>query len=109
MSPKGRELHKSMEYLKLVAVSTGEPTYWPTDGRKIPDVIDFFITKNINKRYLNVRSCLELSSDHSPVLTMSSKVFEKEKSCILCNKRTDWEYFRLQVKRNIKLNNIFKN
>lgn len=32
---------------------------------------------------------------------MRSKVFEKEKSCILCNKRTDWEYFRLQVKETL--------
>lgn len=28
-------------------------------------------------------------------------MFEKEKSCILCNKRTDWEYFRLQVKETL--------
>ncbi|KMQ86445.1 reverse transcriptase [Lasius niger] len=102
LSPKGRELHKAMEYLKLDSVSTGKPTYWPTDKRKIPDTIDFYITKNISKRYLKTKSCLELSSDHSPVLlTLSSKVLEKEKPCIFSNKRTDWEYFRLQVEETL--------
>lgn len=102
LSPKGRKLHKAMEYLKLDSVFTGEQTYWPTDRRKIPDTIDFYITKNINKRYLKAKSCLELSSDHSPVLlTLSSKVLEKEKPCILSNKRTDWEYFRLQVEETL--------
>lgn len=78
MSPKGKELYKSMEFLKHKAVSTGEPTYWPIDRRKIPDV-DFCIIQNINKQYLNAKSCLELSSDHSPW----TAVFKKEKPCIL--------------------------
>ena len=29
-----------------------EPTYWPTDTNKIPDLLDFFITKNISPRYV---------------------------------------------------------
>lgn len=63
-------------------------------------MIDFFIVKN--KRYLKVQSCLELSSDHSPILlTVYTKVFEKEKSCVLCNRKTDWTYFRDQVENTL--------
>ncbi|XP_011063431.1 PREDICTED: RNA-directed DNA polymerase from mobile element jockey-like [Acromyrmex echinatior] len=102
MSPKGRELCKAMENLNLESASKVEPTYWPTDRRKIPDVIDFYVIKNINKRYLKVQSCLELSSDHSPVLlSVCSKVFKKEKPCVLCNRRTDWTYFREQVEKTL--------
>ncbi|XP_018368700.1 PREDICTED: nardilysin-like [Trachymyrmex cornetzi] len=104
MSPKGRELHKAMENLNLEPASKGEPTYWPTDRRKIPDVIDFYVIKNINKRYLKVQSCLELSSDHSPVLlTVRSEVLKKEKPCVLSNGRTDWTYFREQIEKTLNI------
>jgi len=34
-------------------VSTGDPTYWPTDRKKIPDLLDFGITRGINtKKFL---------------------------------------------------------
>lgn len=104
MTPKGRELYKAMGNLNLHSVSTGEPTYWPTDRRKIPDVIDFYITKSISKQYLKAKSCLDLSSDHSPVLlTLSSKVIEREKACVLCNKKTDWVCYKQQVEETLNM------
>lgn len=27
--------------------SAKKPTYWPIDPKKIPDLLDFFITKNV--------------------------------------------------------------
>jgi len=45
-----------------------EPTYWPTDGKKIPDLLDFGITKGISKNSSSTESCLDLSSDHSPII-----------------------------------------
>lgn len=36
ITPKGRELLKRMTNMKLELISTGEPTYWPTDRQKIP-------------------------------------------------------------------------
>jgi hypothetical protein len=69
-------------------LSTGQPTYWPTDRRKIPDVIDFCITKGISNNYLKAESCLDLSSDYSPVIiTYSTQILRKQKPPALHNKR----------------------
>ena len=52
----------------LNCYSNGTPTYWPTDRRKIPDVIDFIITRKINPSQITTAPSLDLSSDHSPTL-----------------------------------------
>jgi hypothetical protein len=55
----------------------GKPTYWPTDPGKIPDLIDFHITKNISSNYIQIEDNLELGSDHSPiVLTLSESIIQ---------------------------------
>jgi len=46
--PRGRELFKVVENLGLGIVSSGHPTYWPSDNGKIPDLLDFCITKGIS-------------------------------------------------------------
>jgi hypothetical protein len=53
-------------------LSSGEPTYWPTDLNKLPDLLDFCITKGIHSNFATAKSCFELSSDHSPVLVSLS-------------------------------------
>lgn len=94
-NPRGRNLLTCMNGGNLNHFSTGEPTYWPTDIQKTPDLLDFFVTKGISHNYLNIASSLDLSSDHSPViLTASSTVLKRESPPILCNKRTDWARFR---------------
>jgi hypothetical protein len=30
---------------------TGEPTYWLSDRNKLPDVVDFFVTKGIPQNF----------------------------------------------------------
>lgn len=61
----------------LEAVSTGEPIYWPTDSRKILDVINFCVVKEIHKRYMKAKSSIDLSSDHSPIIfTLCRKLLE---------------------------------
>lgn len=104
VTPRGRELLKSILHMKLDVISTGEPTYWPTDRRKIPDVIDFCIIGGISREYFNAKSCLELSSDHSPVIiTINKKIPVKGKPAILTNKNTDWENFRRLLEQSIQL------
>jgi exonuclease III len=68
ISPRGREVLKTMEQLNLNHISTGEPTYWPSDCNKLPDLPDFLVTKGIPRDSALPTSCLDLSSDHSPVL-----------------------------------------
>ncbi|KYN19915.1 hypothetical protein ALC57_07684, partial [Trachymyrmex cornetzi] len=47
-------------------LSTGQPTYWPTDRRKILDYIDFCIIKGIVSSYLTIELYFELLS--SPII-----------------------------------------
>lgn len=44
-TPKGKELYTAIRITGCEFISTGKPTYWPSDVTKIPDLIDFFITK----------------------------------------------------------------
>lgn len=79
----------------LRVISTGQPTYWPTDRNKVPDLIDFFMVKGFSENYFVSSSSLELSSDHSPVLaTLSSEIMLKPRKCTLHNNKTDWNRFR---------------
>lgn len=102
---RGKNLKKSIDFNHLTVISTGEPTYWPSDMKKTPDLVDFFVTKGINNHYMKVESSLDGSSDHSPVLlTISSRIINITKPETLSNNHTDWEGFKQHVASNINLN-----
>lgn len=64
--------------------------YWPADSHKVPDLLDFFISRKISINYFNTEKCFDLSSDHSPViLTLSKKLIQKELNPTLTNKTTN--------------------
>ncbi|GBP11257.1 Probable RNA-directed DNA polymerase from transposon BS [Eumeta japonica] len=65
---QGRTLFNTITKMGLDVISSGEPTYWPSDRQKIPDVIDFGVTKNISRELVDVEASLDLSSDHSPTI-----------------------------------------
>ena len=67
-TPRGRELFQAMRADNLTYVSTGEPTYWPSDRRKLPDLIDFGVVKGIPKNSIQAVSSFDLSSNHSLVV-----------------------------------------
>lgn len=94
-TPKGRQLVKSMDINNLNHLSTGEPTYWPTDPNKIPNVLDLCVTKGLPMGQVTAEQNLYLSSDHSPVMiTLSSKITHKSKQLLLTNKSTNWKLFK---------------
>ncbi|KMQ85369.1 reverse transcriptase, partial [Lasius niger] len=104
VTPKGRELLQAGQKNKCVFLSTGLPTYWPSDPGKVPDLIDFFIAKGVTSRFTQVESNEDLSSDHSPViLTLSENIIQKEKLPRLTNKRTNWDKFREKLLEYINL------
>lgn len=75
---KGRELIATMKRNNLNYLSTGQPTYWQTDRRKKPDIIDFCITKGLDKRKFLVESSLDLTSDHTPIIvTLYAQIQKK--------------------------------
>jgi len=81
--------------MNLSIVSTSEPTYWPTDSKKIPDLLDFGITKGLFKNSCSTESCFDLSSDHSPVIiTLTNIVITKGRLCTLHDAKTDCSYFQ---------------
>ena len=101
---KGKELLKAIRKNGCEALSTGKPTYWPTDTNKIPDLIDFFIVKNISTNFVQVEEGWDMYSDHSPILlTLSEKVIKKSTKPMLTNKSTNWEGFKQSLERNINL------
>lgn len=103
-STKGRELLKAVKELRCEFISTGKPTYWPTDQNKIPDLIDFFIFKNISSNFLYIDEILELDSDHTAILLTSSEhIIKKENSPTLSNKFTNWEKFKTILEGKINL------
>lgn len=64
---KGKELLNAIREIKCQPISTGKPTYWPTDTQKIPDVIDFFIYKDIPSNFIRAEEGFDMNSDHSPI------------------------------------------
>lgn len=95
VNPKGRQLLFAVQSLRLNVVSPGKPTYWPTDFRRVPNLMDLCVIKGIPNTHLRCDSSTELSSDHSPVsITLSRKITLTTKPCKLHNHRTDWTHFK---------------
>lgn len=109
VSTKGRQLLNCLRKNKLKTVSTGEPTYWPSDRNKVPDLVDFCVTKNISDLYIRAESCYDLSSDHSPFLvTLSSMALAEVEEASLTNKQTNWTLYRESINSQCKLNIVLK-
>lgn len=104
ITPKGRALLKVANSINADIISTREPTYWPTDSRKVPDLLDFFVIKGISSNYVEAEGLIELTSDHIPVLlSLSSNVIIKKRKHFLTNKHTDWDLFRTTLEKSISL------
>lgn len=65
---KGKELLYAIKDMKCEVISTGKPTYWPTDPHKIPDLIDFYIYKNLSSNHLKAKQSYDMNSDHSSII-----------------------------------------
>jgi exonuclease III len=52
ITPRGCKVLKTMERNNLKHLSTGEPTYWPSDRNKLPDVVDFVLQRLFPKTSL---------------------------------------------------------
>ena len=82
-----------------------KPTYWPSDLKKIPNIIDFCETKGIANHSVIAESCLDLFSDPSPILLTLSNQFESAASAtFLHNTKIDWIQFGDLVENGINLN-----
>lgn len=59
ITQKGRALLKAINTINAGTISTRKPTYWATDPNKIPDLLDFFVVKNISPNYVEVERLIE--------------------------------------------------
>lgn len=103
ISPRGRQLYSClMQRHGLDFVSTGVPTYWPSDRNKIPDLIDFGIFKGIVKARLTAASSYDLSSDHSPIIiSLRVGLMPADRPHGFPLKRTNWLKYRKYVSTHI--------
>lgn len=91
-------------------ISTGTPTYWPSDPNKLPDLLDFFVIKGISSSYTNIEPNYELSSDHTPVIaTISSTPVNIKEIPKLHNAKTNWEAYRNILNKKVNLQISLKN
>jgi hypothetical protein len=71
---------------------------------KIPDLIDFFVSKNLSSSFIDVTEEFDLNSDHSPiVLTLSETIIKKGRNPTLSNNHTDWDMFQATLVNRINL------
>jgi hypothetical protein len=103
-SPRGGVLLKTLESRNYRHLSSGEPTYWSTDLNKLPDLLDFCVTKGIHSNFATAKSCFELSSGHSPVLfSLSTQAPLLSPLLRLYNQRTTWEAFDDLINERLQL------
>jgi hypothetical protein len=104
VTTKGSELLQTIRNKHYTFLSTGSPTYWPTDAQKLPDVLDFFITHGISTAYTAITPSYDLTSDHSPIIaTVSTTVIYRNASPRLHSPKTNWDTYReiLQERTNL--------
>lgn len=105
ITPKGRQLLKATENLKLITVSSGEPTYSPTDVNKTPDLIDFGVVKGIAKTYFSANSNIDPSSDNSPVeILLTRSIILRTKHCRIHNLKTNWPQILVYKVASLNMN-----
>lgn len=79
-----------MNYNYLKHIATAEPTYWPSDQQKVSDPIDFYITKGVDLKKLEIQSNSDLSSDHSPIiLIVTTDIIGIPRKSTICNCNTN--------------------
>ncbi len=95
INPNGQQLYSELHSTHSIPISTGKPTYWPSDSTRRPDLLDFFIVKGIPVHHICVEDIPDLSSDHIPVtLTVASSPIYSNSKSSLTTKYTDWDQFR---------------
>lgn len=107
-TPKGRQLLSAISSANLDVISGGQPTYWPSDLNKTPDLIDFGVVRNIRREQISVYSSVDLSSDHSPTILTLFDVKQENPHRILPNKHTNWTKYKKYVSSHLSEKVILK-
>ena len=99
---KGHELAKVIQAHNNSYLSTGSPTYWPTDANKIEDFLDVFITNGISAKYADVQASYDLTSDHTPIIvTISTTIAVRQPAPRLHTSHTNWTIYKTAVRDKV--------
>lgn len=79
-NPKGNALFRSIQRRGIDCHSSGEPTYWPTDPLKFPDILDIALSKGIDRSKIACSSNADLLSDHSATVLRLNLPVQKRAS-----------------------------
>ena len=102
---KGRELYRCINMNNYSVLSTGNPTYWPSDPSKIPDLLDFVVYSGIPSHLLQINDSDDLNSDHTPIiLEYNTFLHCHAKKYRIIDNNTDLNSFNTWIDRNINLN-----
>lgn len=103
-SPRGKVLHKAITRVNGNPITPGNPTYWPSDFNKIPDIIDFFVCKGVPINNIISDTVTDLGSDHIPVtLTLNNLPVLRPTPRPLANNSTNWDEYRNSIDQQINL------
>ena len=102
---KGRNLWLAMRDSNYDYISNGAPTYWPKDPRKLPDLLDFFVSHGLPRNNYLIHSNFDLSSDHTPVIvSLSTAAINNPLPPRLTTRNTDRNSFQRYLEENTNLN-----
>jgi hypothetical protein len=95
IKPKVRTLLSAIRGCHGTYFSTGEPTYWPTDHHRLPELLELFVARGIAANCVRLEPVFELSSDHSLILaTVGAHILPPVVPPTLTTNQTDWDAFR---------------
>jgi len=98
VTTKGREFASLIHTNNYSFLSTGTPTYWPTDPNKLPDFLDFFITSKISPSNADIQPSYDLSSDHTPIITtISTTIIKRKPKPRPNNAHTNWQTYKTEI------------
>ena len=104
ITTKGRNLLAAISNYNYHYFSTGGPTYWPTDPNKLPDLLDFLVTRGLLATDIQVVPVFELFSDHSPIIaSIGASLTNKAVIPTLSTIHTNWDMFRAYIDETINL------
>lgn len=104
-SSRGRIISDIIQSQNFSYLSPNNPTYWPSDPNRTPDVLDFFIASGLGGLHSSVRTLNDLSSDHSPVLLcLGTSPQPRPQKPTLTPGKMNWKDFQTGLENSLNLN-----
>uniref|UniRef100_A0A2S2PXP8 Putative RNA-directed DNA polymerase n=1 Tax=Sipha flava TaxID=143950 RepID=A0A2S2PXP8_9HEMI len=104
-NPNGVKLQNFIANTPYSIAAPNEPTYFPTDINRLPDILDILLLKSIP--FVCMQETLaELNSDHAPVkITLNSTSQSYQYNTSLIKGKPNWDIYSNQIKTNLKIPN----